>query len=101
MPKKKQEKKSKSILLPFEERHTLGLRTPRKKIECPECGNEAERDRNGDWRCIAAFTIQMPYGSFSQLTCGARGVTLNDDLAVTSGPIKQPHRNETYADKTL
>ena len=64
----------KSVLGTPEERKALGGRTPRKEVSCVECGEKAEADRKGDWRCLSP-------------SCGARGVTLRDEtMCTTKGP---------------
>lgn len=73
-----------TFLLSFEDRDVLGQRTPREIVQCVECGNDAERSRNGDWECIHL----VKQGVYSYLTCGARGITLGEELVTVSCPQK-------------
>jgi hypothetical protein len=68
-----------------------------RKFLCVECGEKAEAERNGDWRCLASQQIpshiigfknnEPVYEYITVLTCGSRGVTLRDGyMATTQGP---------------
>jgi hypothetical protein len=96
--KKNVEKKSKSLLLSKEERHTLSQPTPREKAECPICGKEVELQRNGTWTCIASEKIDSHgFGNLTLtvLTCGARGVTVpNEEGQPELVATQWPHRDE-------
>lgn len=73
-------------LLSLEDRRALGARTPRETIKCPECGENAERQRNGDWVCVHSDSN----GFYTWLVCGAKGVTLPDGAHVT---VSMPRRD--------
>lgn len=76
-------------LLNKEARLALSQRNPREKVKCPVCDKEAELSRNGDWKCIASEKLAF---NATQLTCGARGVSLGKEMI----PISKP-----YADSSL
>lgn len=76
-----------AIFMTAEERKLLGQRGEREKFSCPECGEPAERERNGDWRCLGEKQINE-FPPISQQSCGARGVTLPDgDWGTTRGSL--------------
>lgn len=72
---------------------------------CPECGGPAQVVRNGDWKCLASDLDPRETARQSQLNeladelgvnrvdipiprvlvCESKGVSIGDDLCVTSG----------------
>lgn len=76
-----------------EEKPNPGKRLPRGETSCVECGEKAEVERNGDWRCLATHQIpgeflgmkndEPMFNTIRVLTCGARGVTLKDGYMAT------------------
>lgn len=81
-----------AFFLPLEERRALSQRNPRQEVTCPECGGKAERQRNGDWSCVASEKIPGWGKLVVHLqTCGARGVSLDDELI----PLSKRHHEDT------
>ena len=89
--------------LSLKERLALGSRNPREEVVCPVCEGKAERQRNGKWQCVESEKQDTSFWnglSLSILTCGARGVTLSDDLVPTSKPSKVENEDTSLSDSS-